>query len=180
MSAKPAKRRSPRPAPEPLTAEAPLNETTARLAGAAVPVEPPSPRVKAELLARIRASAPVPVQPGWRYESAREESGWRGGVFPGVRFKTLSVDEARDVVAVMIEIAPGARFPDHLHDAGPDEGVVISGDVVNGGRLMHAGDYYYAAEGTAHVNTVSPHGCTALVTLTARAWKKWREAMAAR
>jgi quercetin dioxygenase-like cupin family protein len=78
---------------------------------------------------------------------------------------------------VLIEMAPGARFPDHVHDAGGDEGIVISGDVITRGRLMRAGDYYFAAEGTAHLDTVSPSGCTALVSLTARAWKKWREHM---
>src|ERR1043166_1823842 len=112
--------------------------------------------------------------------SARAEEGWRGGVFPGVRFKTLSVDESRDVVVLLIEIAPGARFPDHLHDAGGDEGIVISGDVITGGRMMRAGDYYFAEEGTAHTDTISPSGCVALVTLTARAWKKWRENMASK
>jgi hypothetical protein len=40
---------------------------------------------------------------------------------------------------------------------------------------MRAGDYYRADEGTLHVGTVSPSGCLALVSLTARAWKQWRE-----
>ena len=41
-----------------------------------------------------------------------------------------------------------------------------------------ADDYYYAAAGTAPMDTVSPHGRAARVSLTATAWKKWREAAA--
>lgn len=186
---KPARRRSSptratrKETPDPLQAEAGPGEDFAPLALAAPGAAAPSPGVKAALLARIRASrtptvaAPGPVQEGWRFESAHDERGWRGGVIPGVRFKTLAVDEPRDVVSVLVEIAPGARFPDHLHDAGADDGIVISGDVITGGRLLKAGDYYFAAEGTRHVDTVSPSGCVALVTLTARAWNKWRAAL---
>ena len=43
---------------------------------------------------------------------------------------------------------------------------------------MRAGDYYHAAEGTTQGATVSPSGCTALLSLTARAWNQWREALA--
>ena len=92
--------------------------------------------------------------------------------------KTLSIDEARDVAILLMEIAPGARFPDHLHDEGGDEGLVLSGDVTSGGRLLRAGDYYHAAAGTAHQEIVSPSGCVALVSLTAKAWAKWRVALA--
>ena len=151
------------------------------LAFAAPVTEHPPLRIKEQLLARIRAAKATEANvtpPGWRFESANADAGWRGGVFHGVRFKTLSVDEHRDVVVLLIEMAAGARFPDHMHDMGADEGIVISGDVITGGRLMRAGDYYHAAAGTAHVDTISPTGCTALVSLTARAWKKWREQMA--
>jgi quercetin dioxygenase-like cupin family protein len=156
-----------------------LSEDEAMLA-LAVPVESPAPGVKERLMMRVRAAraAETNATPdGWRFESANEEASWRTGAFPGVAFKTLSVDEARDVVMVMIRMEPGSRFPDHVHDDGPDEGVVISGDVITGGRLMRAGDYYFAGEGTKQVDTVSPSGCTALVSLTARAWKKWRQYM---
>jgi quercetin dioxygenase-like cupin family protein len=158
-----------------------LDETEAMLAFAAPVTEKLPLRIKEQLLARIRAAKATEanvVPPGWRFESASADAGWRSGRFYGVRLKTLSVDEQRDVVLVLIEMAAGARFPDHMHDQGGDEGIVISGDVITGGRLMRAGDYYFAAEGTAHVDTVSPTGCTALVTLTARAWKKWRDQMA--
>lgn len=162
-------------------ADGSLSETEATLALAAPRVAEPSPYLRNRLLTRARAAnaAASNVTPaGWRFESTQAETGWRGGAFPGLRFKTLSVDDARDVVMVLIEMEAGARFPDHFHDAGSDEGIVISGDVITGGRLMRAGDYYFAAEGTPHTDTISPSGCTALVSLTARAWKQWREHMA--
>lgn len=157
-----------------------LATVAAGLAWVAPDAGAPSPAVKEQVLARIRAAGArkVPAT-GWRFESADAAApGWRTTRAPGVRFKTLSVDEPRDAVMLLVEIAPGAKFPDHLHDEGGDEGIVLSGDVVNGGRLMRAGDYYHAAEGTAHTDTVSPHGCTALVSLTHRAWKKWKAALA--
>ncbi len=150
------------------------------LAWAAPDAGAPSATVKERVLARIRAGTArsVPAA-GWRFESADAAApGWRTSAAPGVRFKTLSVDERRDVVMLLVEIAPGAKFPDHVHAAGGDEGIVLSGDVINGGRLMRAGDYYHAAEGTTHADTVSPSGCTALVSLTHRAWSRWKRAFA--
>jgi len=147
------------------------------LALGAPAAEAPAPEVRASLLARVRAeraAAAGTTLPGWRFDSATDQAGWRPSGFPGLRFKTLSVDEVRDVALVLIELAPGARFPDHHHDLGGDEGIVLTGDVITGGRLMRAGDYYHAAGGTDHVDTISPAGCTALISLTVRAWRAWR------
>lgn len=161
-----------------------LPEGLALLALAA-PIAAPPARVKARLLARIRAErqkAPAPtaaVPAGWRFESARTSEGWRE-TFPGVRFKTLSVDDTRDVVMLLVEMAPGARFPDHPHDVSADEGVVISGDVNMDGRLMLPGDYYHAEIGTEHLNVTSPSGCTALLSLRATAWRQWQVSLTAR
>ncbi|MEO6245761.1 MAG: cupin domain-containing protein [Opitutaceae bacterium] len=137
--------------------------------------------MKEIVLARIRgarAREKNEARPGWRFESIEEAQGWRATKIAGVRLKTLSVDETRDVVMLLMEMAPGARFPDHVHTLGGDEGFVISGDVITGGRLMRAGDYYHATEGTTQGETVSPSGCIALLSLTARAWKQGREALA--
>lgn len=165
-----------KPARAVLTREA----TEAMLSYAAPPVAAPSGQVKKRLLARIKASntARIPaVLPGWRFESAAATTGWQVGA-PGIQVKILSVDERRDVAMLLVKMAPGSRFPDHSHDAGGDEGLVLSGDVFTGGRLMRAGEYYWAAEGTAHTDTVSPSGCTSVVSLTARAWHQWHRQMA--
>ncbi len=179
MPAKNPQRSSRVTAPEPLSPGAPLSETAARLAHAA-PAAAPTPAVKANLLARIRASqtpAVAPVAPGWRFESVGEAAGWVALPFPGVRVKQLSADPKRDVLQLIFEIAPGARFPDHVHTFG-DEGIVLSGDVVTGGRLLRAGDYYFAGPGTKHTDIVSPNGCTALVSMPLTAWNRWRAELA--
>lgn len=161
-----------------------LAEKVALLALAAPDAPAPSAKVKAQLLARIRATKrpepkPVAVPAGWRFESTQSAEGWRE-TFPGVRFKTLSVDDARDVVMLLVEMQPGSRIPDHPHDTSADEGVVITGDVDMDGHLMGPGDYYYAGVGTNHVNITSPSGCTALLSLRASAWRQWREKLTAR
>lgn len=164
-----------------------LPAKVALLACAAPAVPGPSAKVKRALLERIRATkvaaaTPTPaiaiaVAAGWRFESARAAEGWRE-TFPGVRFKTLSVDDARDVVMLLVEMQPGARFPDHPHAGGAEEGLLVSGDVEMDGRMMRPGDYYHADAGTTHVNITSPSGCTALLSLRASAWRQWRDTLA--
>lgn len=159
-----------------------LSAEVALLAWAASAVPGPSAKVKRALLTRIRATPATPsraaVAPaGWRFESARAAEGWRE-TFPGVRFKTLSVDEARDVVMLLVELAPGARFPDHPHAGGAEEGLLVSGEVEMDGRTMRPGDYYHADAGTVHVNITSRSGCTALLSLRVSAWRQWRDTFA--
>ena len=162
-----------------------LPPTVASLALAASPVSAPSAKIKQRLLARIRAerkAAPqvkVAAAPeGWRFESARSPAGWFEAV-PGVRFKALSVDKARDVALVLVELAPGAQFPDHSHSESAEEFLVISGDLWSGGRLLSAGDYYCAEVGTEHSDVKSPSGCTALLSLRASVWQQFRASIAA-
>ncbi len=163
-----------------------LSDHHARIAWAAPAAPVPSPAVKARLMARIRAAQTpahgtpeaAPPAEGWRFESAHDAAGWFPLPVPGVRMKQLSVDPARDVMQMLVEIAPGARFPDHDHIVG-DEGIVISGDVFSGGRLLRAGDYYHAGAGTKHRDIVSPSGCVAMVSFTVKAWKIWKAEMLA-
>jgi quercetin dioxygenase-like cupin family protein len=164
------------------TLEVLLDKNAEMLVHLAPEAAAPAPDIKARLLARVRAaSQPQPnlkieesvVPSGWRFESASAVAGWFPLPFPGVRMKQLSADVARDVMQILVEIAPGARFPDHDHVAG-DEGIVLSGDVMSGGRLLRAGDYYYAGAGTKHTDIVSPSGCVAMVSMTVTGWHRWR------
>lgn len=160
-----------------------MTEALAQLAHACPPLTPP-PGVKARLLARIQAAQTPPVRPVepppevgalWRFASIHTTEGWLRPPVPGVRLKELSVDVERGMAFLMVEIAPGRRFPDHVH-RGAEFGLVLTGDVTSGGRLLRAGDYYHTAAGSAHTEIVSPNGCTALLAVNAEAWRDWRSA----
>ena len=160
-----------------------LSDADALLAHAAPLTAKPSASVKAQLMARIRAERIereklTPAEAGWRFESARSAVGWMD-TFPGVRFKPLSVDPKRDVAMVLVEIAPGARFPDHPHSDTSEEFLILSGDLRSGGRRLIAGDYFYAAVGTEHTDVSSEGGCTALLSLRAAVWQEFSVQFAA-
>lgn len=157
-----------------------LPETVALLALVAPSRAKPAARIKQALLARIRTEGKiVPAAPaGWRFESAKSPEGWLAAM-PGIRFKPLSVDSVRDVALVLVELAPGAQFPDHPHEGCAEEFLILSGDILSGGRTLTAGDYYYAAENTEHTNVVSPSGCTALLSIRAKVWEQFRASIAA-
>ncbi|MBI3886362.1 MAG: cupin domain-containing protein [Opitutae bacterium] len=163
--------RRPRRGGNPAAAEFPAE--FAMLAYAAPAASAPAAGIKRALLAKItaekRARAPRAAR-GWRFDSVGRTDGWFAMSFPGVRMKELSLDLRRDSALVLVEIARGGRFPDHEHEFA-DEGVILSGSVVSGGRRLGAGDYYYAAPGSSHTDIVSAEGCTALVHLSATAWR---------
>lgn len=143
----------------------------------AVPATPgPSRGIKNKLLAKITAEkrSRFPSKaPGWRFDSVHRAAGWLTMPFPGVRMKELSHDLKRNSALVLIEIARGCQFPDHDHEFA-DEGLILSGSVLSGGRRLGAGDYYYAGSGSTHTDIVSAEGCTALVHLAATVWQELR------
>lgn len=63
-----------------------------------------------------------------------------------------------------MRLDPGAVYPAHEHD-GPEECVVIAGELTVGGVRMRKGDYQRAEPGSEHVEQRSEAG--ALVFLTA-------------
>ncbi|MBI4624118.1 MAG: cupin domain-containing protein [Verrucomicrobia bacterium] len=171
------------PFPRPATADVfdPLEEPAAFLALAVPAPRGPSPRVKAVLLARACAAKrtePRPPGAGWRFAAVASDEGWVALPFPGVRMRVVTVDAARDTALVYVEMEPGAVFPDHDHTA-DERGLVLTGDLAMAGRQLDAGDFYEAAAGTRHECISSRSGCTGLLWLGARAWRQWREKIAA-
>ncbi len=146
--------------------ESDLTDTEAKLAWAAESATPP-PAVRERLLARVRATK------AWKFIAADDSGAWLTMPFPGVRIKELSVDASRDTAMLLIEMAPGSRFPDHEHTA-DERGYVLTGDLTMAGRALRAGDFYEAAAGTRHERVISESGCTGLLWVGATAWKKWR------
>ena len=179
MSAKKPTRRKP-------AAAAPLgdllaDEIMAPLAWLAPAAAPPA-GVRARLLARIQAAQPeehASGGPAWRIEELAKDDGWVPLPFPGVRMREVAIDDQRDTALLYVEMIPGAIFPDHEHTA-TERGVVLTGDLRMANRVLRAGEFYEAAAGTRHERVSSPSGCTGLLWLGAKAWSRWRVAMAAK
>jgi anti-sigma factor ChrR (cupin superfamily) len=158
-----------------LAPDAPLTDASALLALAVPAVEPP-PRVKAQLLARLRSASTLAVTP-WEFGALNGPGGWLPLPFPGVRLREVTVDRARDTALLYVEMAPGAVFPDHEHTAA-ERGIVLTGDLEMAGRRLGAGEFYAAAAGTRHERISSRAGCTGLLWVGAKAWANWQAAVA--
>jgi anti-sigma factor ChrR (cupin superfamily) len=121
----------------------------------------PGPDVKARLMARLGETPAIPL--GFMLSHASE--GWFTHPLPGIRMKVLAVNRSRDAATLLIDAAPGARFPEH-HHSGDEECYVISGDVNTLGRRLGPGDFLHADEGTDHGELFTETG--ALVLLVVR------------
>jgi anti-sigma factor ChrR (cupin superfamily) len=124
--------------------------------------EVPRADVKARLMARVGESA-TPVPDGFVFSLAHE--GWQPYPIPGIRMKVLALSQARDCATLLIDAAPGARFPAH-HHGGDEECYVISGDAHTFGRVLGPGDFLHADAGTDHTELYTENG--ALVLLVVR------------
>jgi anti-sigma factor ChrR (cupin superfamily) len=62
----------------------------------------------------------------------------------------------------LLRLQAGARLPAHEHD-GPEECLVVSGDLWLNGECFGPGDYQVAAAGSRHDDVRSDRGCLLLV-----------------
>lgn len=82
---------------------------------------------------------------------------------PGVETKHLFRDPSSGRTTYMARLAPGARYPDHLHH-GVEELMMLEGDLFIAGELIHGGDYHAALPQTTHHEVYSPSGCLCMVS----------------
>lgn len=90
-----------------------------------------------------------------------------GGAFeptaqPGISARKLFVDREHDRVTMLVRMQPGTAYPPHRH-AGPEDCYVIAGDLADGARVLHAGDYVRAAPGSTHGVQSTEKGCLLLI-----------------
>ena len=147
-----------------------IRDAVLALAQSGPPVAPP-PGLRARVLAQIARTpqrpasgadtGALPVKPGFQFTRPAEQA-WQPTPFPGVRMKILSLHRATGRWFVQVELAPGARFPEHDH-ADAEDLYVLSGDLHNEGRVLGPGDFIHAEGGTHHGELYSPGGCIALV-----------------
>ena len=81
---------------------------------------------------------------------------------PGVEARRLFVDSESDRVTMLVRMAPGSSYPAHVH-GGPEECLVISGDLRIGPQHMKCGDFQRAVPGSTHVVQSTDEGCVLLI-----------------
>ena len=74
---------------------------------------------------------------------------WQDTKFPGVKAKTLLVDEKSGLLTVLLKMDPGARLPDHEHVL-IEQTFVIEGKLVDKDGVCTAGNFVWRPAGTRH------------------------------
>lgn len=117
----------------------------------------PRPEVKALLLARLEP--PVPAGFSFQFES---DDDWMAHPVPGIRMKVLSLNRTSGYATLLLDVAPGTRFPPHFH-TGAEECYVLAGSLYTCGRRMNAGDFLHADANTNHGELSTEEGCRVLL-----------------
>ena len=117
-------------------------------------------------MARVAATAPAsanaPAGFSFRLES---EDDWLPHQVPGIRMKILSNNDRRGYATLLLDVAPGTRFPAH-HHGGDEECYVISGSLFACGRRIAAGDFHHADAGSDHGELWTEEGCRVLLIVS--------------
>jgi anti-sigma factor ChrR (cupin superfamily) len=145
-------------------------ETAARLAFAAPPQAPP-PELKARLWDRLggEAEAGPQVWKSWPAEAPAAlhivragEGDWQTIGLAGIVVKKLYSDPERDSVTMLVRMEPGAEYPAHQH-GGPEQCLVLEGDLEVGDLVLQAGDFQCAAAASIHSVSRTRAGCLLLI-----------------
>lgn len=121
----------------------------------------PSASVRSRLMSRLSAAGAVP--PGFAFSYAREDS-WRPYPVPGIRMKVLAVNRERGYATLLLDVAPGTRFPAH-HHCGAEECYVVSGSLHTCGRRLEAGDFVHADVNSDHGELWTDEGCRVILVV---------------
>lgn len=120
----------------------------------------PRPEVKRRLLASL-TSPPVPDGFSFRFAA---DADWLPHPVPGIRMKVLALNRAAGYATLLLDVAPGTRFPAH-HHGGAEECYVLSGSLYTCGRRMAAGDFLHADSETDHGELWTEEGCRVLLVV---------------
>ena len=127
------------------------------------PVAPP-PELRRRILDAVRAT------PQNSRTVRSEEGRWAPLPFPGVRVKTLSIDDERNTATILLKFDPGARLPAHDHH-GDEQSYVVSGSCRVGAVHLRQGDFHRAGAGSRHGDVVSDEGCVLLLVVDAEDYR---------
>jgi anti-sigma factor ChrR (cupin superfamily) len=122
----------------------------------------PRPDVKLRLMSRL-IDAVEPIPRGFSFRLANDQD-WLPHPVPGIRMKVLAENRQQGYVTLLLDVAPGTRFPAH-HHGGAEECYVISGSLVACGRRITAGDFHHADAGSDHGELTTDEGCRVLLVV---------------
>jgi quercetin dioxygenase-like cupin family protein len=123
----------------------------------------PRREVRDRFMARIDADEP-PVPMGFAFNLATQFDRWIPHAVPGIRVRPLSVNRDRGYATLLLDVAPGTRFPAH-HHSGAEDCYVISGSLFTWGRRLRAGDFLHADAGSDHTEMWTDEGCQVLLVV---------------
>ena len=119
-----------------------------------------SPDVKQRLMARVRESAePAGFAFSWRADDV-----WMPHAVPGIKMKVLALNKQRGYATLLLDVAPGTRFPSH-HHGGAEECYVVSGSLFTCGRRLGPGDFVHADADTDHGELWTEEGCQVILVV---------------
>jgi anti-sigma factor ChrR (cupin superfamily) len=121
----------------------------------------PRPIVRARLLASVADTASAPD--GFAIRRAHEDD-WLPHPVPGIRMKVLAINRRQGYATLLLDVAPGTRFPAHHHD-GDEECYVLSGSVFTLGRRFGPGDFLHADHDTDHGELWTDEGAQVLLVV---------------
>jgi anti-sigma factor ChrR (cupin superfamily) len=119
-----------------------------------------------DLLARIEERIDARERHALAARTLRADEGDWIVVVPGVRMKILHRNLVLRRQTVLFEAEPGAVYPAHDHPQ-DEECYMISGDLVIGDEVLHAGDYQLAPAGSRHPALTTRRGCRCILILAA-------------
>jgi anti-sigma factor ChrR (cupin superfamily) len=135
-----------------------LSLALARTAAASAP--PLGAEVKQRLMDRVReATEPA----GFAFFWARDDV-WMPHPVPGIKMKILALNKARGYTTLLLDVAPGTRFPAH-HHGGAEECYVVAGSLFTCGRHLVAGDFVHADPDTDHGELWTEEGCQVILVV---------------
>lgn len=131
--------------PAGLPRAAPSTRLRARLLGAVDHLERFAPRARAlaELLDLDLDDARRQLH------ALSDDRGWHAAPVPGVTWRPLDSGWTRERTTLFARLAAGATFPRHRH-VGDERLLVLDGALVEGDRVVHAGERLDRASGSIH------------------------------
>lgn len=136
-----------------------FDEIVAQALAAATRGPEPGPDVKRRMMDRLAASAPPPD--GFQFHLAADDR-WLPYLVPGIRMKVLALNKARNYATLLLDVAPGTRFPAH-HHGGAEECYVVSGSIFTCGRRLGPGDFVHADGDTDHGELWTDEGAVVIL-----------------